>query len=453
MKKKFFALFLIFSFILTSGFGCKVGPDPNRKTAVPVTLKYWRVFDGPDAFEKTLAAYKQLHPNISIEYRKFRYDEYEKELINALAEDRGPDIFSIPSTWMREYQNKLEPMPAEVTLIYYTVQGTVKKEVVAEKRTQKSLTLRELKSKFVDIVYEDAILEKDGKKDVYGLPLYIDTLALFYNQDLLNNADISQTPEHWDTFQKNVKRLTKTDKGKFIQSGVALGTAKNIERSSDILSLLMMQNGATMLEGNSVQFHMNAPGSNISPGIGALRFYTDFADPSKEVYCWNNSMNQSLELFSQGKVAFMFGYSYHLPDIKMRAPKLNFGVSQMPQIAYNSKINHANYWMEVVSNKSKNTDEAWDFVQFATDTKQVKSFLDVTNKPTAIRALIAEQIDDLEIGVFADQVLTAQSWYKGKDSRSMEIAMDEMIEETVKGERELDDIIRNAVSKISATIK
>jgi multiple sugar transport system substrate-binding protein len=141
-------------------------------------------------------------------------------------------------------------MPETISIVYPVIQGTIKKETIPELRTTKSLSLKELKDNFVDVVSYDVILE-DGK--VYGLPLSVDTLAMFYNKDLFNNAGISQTPQYWNKeFLQDVKKLTKQDPKKgIIQAGAALGGSTNINRFSDILSVLMMQNGSIMMTGGS----------------------------------------------------------------------------------------------------------------------------------------------------------------------------------------------------------
>jgi multiple sugar transport system substrate-binding protein len=444
MKNKIFSLFLLFSFVLTAGAGCTPTVSPNA--IKPVTLTYWRVFDDEDAFAATIANYQKIHPYITIQYKKFRYDEYEKELVNALAEDRGPDIFSIPSSWITEYQNKIVPLPAQLTLIYPVTKGTVKKTTVAERRTTPSLTLKDLKTNFVDIVYSDVVLNKNGTDRIFGLPLYMDTLAMYYNTDLFNNAGISQPPQYWNTeFQQDVKKLTKlNNQGNIIQSGVALGGSANIQRPEDILSLLMMQNGAVMMDNDSVLFQSIPPGSEQSynPGLEALRFYTDFSNPAKDVYCWNSNLTNSLSMFEQGNLAMMFDYAYDLATIKAAAPKLNFAVAKMPQIQFNTKqVNYANYWVETVSAKSKNINEAWDFVQYETSQDQIQNYLKVAKKPTALRALINSQLNDLDTGVFADQVLTTRSWYKGNNPLAAENAMQEMIDLTVKNVKDINQTI------------
>jgi multiple sugar transport system substrate-binding protein len=456
MKNKFFVLFLLFTFLLTAGAGCTAGTPAS--SIKPITLTYWRVFDDEDAFATIISDYKKIHPNITIEYKKFRYEEYESALLNALAEDRGPDMFSLPSTWLLQYQPKLLPLPPQTTLVYPVTQGTIKKQTVAEKRTTKSLSLKDLKANFIDVAASDAVLDKDGESLIYGLPLYVDTLAMFYNPGLLNNAGISQPPQFWNNeFQQDVKKLTKqNNQGNIIQSGVAMGGNANISRPQDVLSLLMIQNGAVMMDSGSVLFQTIPPGADqkYNPGLEALRFYTDFSNTAKEVYCWNSNLPNSLNMFAQGSLAMMFSYSYDLPSVRALAPKLNFAIAKMPQIQGNSKqVNYANYWLETVSAKSKNVDAAWDFIQFETSADEVQSYLKIAKKPTALRSLISSQSDDLDLGVFASQLLTAQSWYHGKNPLAAEKAMGEMIDLTVKNEKDIVKIIGDGAVKVQETIQ
>lgn len=466
MKHRYIIILFLLTFILTSGFGCKIINKETEEAMKPITLNYWRVWDGPDAFKEIFDEYSKIHPFITINYRKLRYSEYEKELIEALAEDRGPDIFSIHNTWVKKYQSKIKPMPATITMAYPIVKGSIKKEVIPELRTNNSISLKEIKNNFVDVVYDDVtikIVDEETNKveeKVFGLPLFIDTLAMYYNKDLLNNAGIAELPLYWNSeFQQDVKKLTKQDtKGQIIQAGVALGGSTNIERYSDILSALMMQNGTVMIDNSGrVIFDIVPPSfkdQQYNPGLEALRFYTDFSNPAKEVYSWNKTLDNSLSLFAQGKLALMFGFAYHLPQIRAQAPKLNFGIAKLPQIEGNPQaINFANYWIETVSNKSKYSNEAWDFVQFATKLELAKLYLNQVKKPTALRSLINEQIEDMDLGVFAEQVLTAESWYRGADSNASEKIIGEMIDAVVAGQDKIENIISTSARKVQQTIE
>jgi len=112
--------------------------------------------------------------------------------------------------------------------------------------------------------------------------------------------------------------------------------------------------------------------------------------------------------------------------------------SPLPQIKGNSR-NIANYYVETVSKKSAHKNEAWDFVQFMTTNEdQVAKYLDSTKKPTALRALIPDQLDNDEIKVFASQLLTAESWYEGSNYDEAEDIMKQLIKESSKAENQGD---------------
>jgi len=477
MKKRILVSLILFSLILP---GCQIIKKTDQDTLnymQPVTLNVWGVWDSSDDFEAFIKSYQATYPYVTIQYRRFRYDEYEKALIEAFATDRGPDIFAVHNSWMGKYhsQGLISPLPEKITMARAMVTGTFKKEVIQQKETKTSLTVPELKKKFIDVVYHDAVAKDVSADDpekmvekIYGLPLSVDTLAMFYNKDLFNNAGITSPPAYWDNdFQQYTKKLTKQDnKAQIIQSGVALGGSESIERSTDILSALMMQSGAEMMSGGFARFNETPPGAKrtFAPGTEALRFYTDFANPAKEVYCWNEQMPNSLDLFAQGKLAMLFGYSYMLPTIRANGPKINFAISNFPQIKDNPTINYANYWLYTVSKKIlTNPDNlqkssayatqkqaiAWNFIQSISEESQVKGYLEKTKRPTALRSLVDLQKENEEISVFADQLLTAESWYEGKDPNAMETFMKEMIDNVVSGKTSLDDAINKAARKIS----
>jgi multiple sugar transport system substrate-binding protein len=448
------------------GFGCK-GEDPNVVArSQPFTLKYWRVFDGEDTMRQAIAAYQALHPNITIDYRKLTFAEYERELLSAIAENRGPDVMSIHNTWMDEWKPRLLASPSTLNVAFQETQGSIKKEVVTVVRDIPGTTIESVKNDFVDVVYEDVVLPTEQADPraplvprVYGLPLSVDTMVMYFNRDVLNENGVAQPAEDWQQLQSQVKTMTRFDGlGTIIQSAAALGSADNVDRSPDILQLLMMQNGAAMKDQSGMatfdEYPPDLVGRPLPPAAEALVFYTDFANPQKEVYTWNDKMPNSLDAFVTGKTAYFFGYAYHLPVIRQLNRNLNFGIAPMPQIAGNPDVNVANYWIETVSNKTEHPDEAWEFVQFVTGAKNVTAYLNATNKPTALRGLVSSQLEDLDMSVFASQVPSARSWYHGSDAPAMEEAFREMIRQYLSGDDEDPaNIVRIGATKVNQTIE
>ncbi|MBU0613960.1 extracellular solute-binding protein [Patescibacteria group bacterium] len=450
----------LLALLVTTGQGC-TGSGSGNIEPKEVSLSIWRVFDDEDSFDSIITTYRAMHPNVKIEYRELRYSEYESELLQALAEGRGPDIFSVHNTWMGKYQSLLSPMPTSVTITQQEVRGSIRKQTIVTEVEKPTMTTRELESLFVEQVVSDAVMDyqpdtkQEAQSRIYGLPMAMDTLAMFYNKDLFDAAGIATPPKTWTEFQQAVILLTKyNEAGNVTASGVGMGLSENVERSSDMLSLLMMQNGTQMTDERGRITFQDVPEGSVndaSPGIDAVRFYTDFANPTKEVYTWNDSYDSAFEAFANGQTAMLLGYSYYTPIIRTMAPKLNFDVAPIPQIAGGRQVNYANYWLEGVSKSSENKNWAWDFILFATSENQVMSYLDSTNKPTALRNLIGSQLDNDYVSIFAQQALTAESWYHGKDATAMEEAFKDLITEILTSSEEPEDIIKRASQKVSQT--
>lgn len=463
MKSKIFILFLIIAFLTTTGAACQKG-DPAADKAIkePIELKIWGVFDSSDAYSEIINSYRMLHPNIKITYSKLRWEDYETQLLESWAAGEGPDIFAVHNTWVGKYTNKILPLPAQIKLPVISSAGAIGSKAQAVFKTFDTITAAQMKNVFPDVVAADFV--KDNQ--VLGLPLSVDTLALFYNRDHFNAAGITGPPATWQELIDDVIKLTRQDDtGNFITSGVALGGADNINRSNDILALLMLQNGASMIENNDAVFNKSSSyDRQFYPGEQALRFYTDFALPSKEVYSWNQDMPESLEAFSAGQLSMMFGYSYQIPLIQTQAPKINFSIASLPHIKSDSTdalgipINQANYWGYSVFKNSAHPNEAWDFITFMTlrnyqDENQqtryyAENYLKKTNKPPALRALFKPSGDPL-LSPFISQILTAQNWYHGKDPNQMNTVFKQMIKNIITGQTDYRDAINAAARAIS----
>ncbi|MBI2645288.1 extracellular solute-binding protein [Candidatus Uhrbacteria bacterium] len=457
--------FLLILFLSTTGLSCTLlGPSGDAALFAPVTLEYWRVYDPSDSLAEISAAYNNIHKNVAINFRTFRYEEYEQQLLDALAEDRGPDMFSLPNSWIGRYETKILPMPRVMKVGY--VKRTKEDEPPAQSAgTQEGYTAKQIQTLFLEAVTHD-VTRRDVKGDVIlGLPYSMDVLALFFNRDLLNNESIDSPPTTWTEFEEAVKKITKIDEEtqKILQSGAAFGGGKSIQRASDVISMLMMQNGAEMTQNGAVVFDRAAVGGiqvseDGSPALNALQYYTDFASPGKEYYTWDDEGGDSFEAFSQGRTAFFFGYSYHDQLLKQKAPRLRYGVVPVPQIGYpNPQATFANYWVETVSKKTRYPQYTWDFLRFATQKDQAEGYLKRTRKPTALRALVETQKRDEDLEPFASQLLFAKSWYQGKNPRLMERAFVDMISDgllnakTGEDERgQLGAILKKTRERISA---
>ena len=459
------SLALILLTLIFAGAGCSLLGGTPQVQMKPVKLQYWRIEDDPATLSELITAYRKIHPNVEIVVTKLPAENYDKTLLEALAEDRGPDLFSIPNVWLRGWKPKLLPLPKETTLPTVTVNA--QKQVVTVNKKSASLTIRQLLIDYVEPVGKDVVLKGDPDKPgalpqdkIFGLPLSFDTLALFYNKALLKNANIPKPPSAWKDLMDEATTLTSIDdQGKIKQSGAALGAADNVRYYFDVLSAIMMQNGAVMADENGYpSFAMyaqgNTAGHTYPPGVEALMFYDSFVTDGATNRSWSADMPNSLDAFVTGRTAFYFGYPADALDIKVRAPKLDFGIAALPQVDPSKIFNIARYPVEVVSKKTKYANEAWDFLQFISQKDKVSSYLFAAKRPTALRSLINEQMTNPDVGVFVGQILTAKSWYKGVDYPKAEKAFADMIKARPTIESpEYSTIVNYAADVVSGTIR
>ncbi len=419
-------IILIMVVFLGRGFG---GGEDRGQTK---TLQFWGVFDNGNDFRSSITTFEQRNPQVRVNYRQFSFEDYEKELIEAFASGRGPDIFMIHNTWLPKHRERIAPLPQ-----------------FSANQEEPLFTIRNFREQFVDVTEKDLVV--DG--EIYGLPLYVDTLALFYNKGIFNSLGVANPPDTWEELNGIVERITQVgENGEITRAGAAIGTAKNVNRSTDILSLLMMQSGVPMTDPATGQAKLSYWANNQDQGQVALEYYTDFANPFKRVYTWNQSVFYSIDAFQQGSVAMMFNYAHQIGVLRAKAPRLNFSIAPMPQLDLDSPLNYANYWATTVSKFSTAQEDAWKFLVYLHSTEGIIPYLNSTQHPTARRDLVNEQKEELDLGVFAKQALTATSWYQ-VDSQAIEGILAGMIEEVNLRRKTPSEAINAAQSQINLLVQ
>jgi multiple sugar transport system substrate-binding protein len=244
---RWLSIALMASMLLTTGLGCRSTQVAQQQASVtPTKLDFWTVYDDVDTLKALVARYTAARPYVTVNIRQLRPEEVYQRLIEALAEDRGPDIISVRNRWLPGLKTKLATMPDEVpdNTVQITGDAFNSKTVITE-GTRQMLTVPQLDSEYVRAVKQDVVM--DGK--IYGLPLSLDTMAVFYNKDILDRANIAEVPKTWKDLQEAIKKITKLDRtGKLIQASAALGTSTNIPGYDDLLYVLFQQSGLTFAD-------------------------------------------------------------------------------------------------------------------------------------------------------------------------------------------------------------
>lgn len=390
--------------------------NPGQNPNTEATLNFWGV-DDSNSYRSVFDAYASSHPGIKISYQQFDEKNYESALLNALATGKGPDVFMFHRTWLPKHGDK----------------------VIAASDAQFSLfNMRQL---FPDVVEKDFV----SNQKVYALPLYLDSLALFYNKDIFNAKGIALAPATWDEFKNLVPFLTEFDFSRNIKKSAAAigGTNKSIDNASDLLALLMLQNNPQFTDYSNKRLIFD------DKALGAFNFYLQFGNPSSDYYTWSDTFGNSINAFASGDVPMIFNYARKTKTIRQKNPYLNFSVAAMPQFDLNNPANFADYWGLAVSKQTKMPQTAWGFVISLTTNQQISSaYLKDSNSPPALRTLINQNLSDPNIGVFAKQALTVKSIYQ-QNKETFAQSFSYMIESVLTGRLSSGDAMRKAAIEIN----
>lgn len=315
---------------------------PNKKN--DVTLVFWGFWEEEEAMHPLIEKYEAENPGVKISYAiqplknydSLLYTRYEQ---SETTEEPAPDIAMIHNSWLPKYEKFLSPLP----------------ETVMSKDTYST--------EFYPTALDD-FTGRDGK--IYAIPHQIDGLMIIYNKELLQNAGYTSPPSDWDSFMEAARNLTTKDStGKISQSGLAIGTSKNITNSIDILSYFFLQNLAEIMNEKRNQVTLTS-----QRAITALETYTSFV--SEQDATWAIYLPSDLTSFVNGDLAMMFGTSWTALEILEQTDDIEFGMAPLPRLVNNEEVYYSTYWGTTVSKSSENSKEAWKFVEFLSQPDQLR---------------------------------------------------------------------------------
>jgi len=152
----------------------------------------------------------------------------------------------------------------------------------------------------------------DGK--LYGVPKSTNTIALYYNADMLEAAGIEEPPETWDELYEDAKALTNKDEGVY---GLAFSAQANEEGTFQFLPWIQMGGGSWD--------NVNTPGA-----VDALTLWKTFLDEGlASPDTISRSQWDSTSTFISGNAAMAISGPWEL-DRMVREADFNWDVALLP---------------------------------------------------------------------------------------------------------------------------
>jgi ABC-type glycerol-3-phosphate transport system substrate-binding protein len=259
------------------------------------------------AVDNALSKIKEKHEGYSkINYRYIPQNDFEATLDKAMIEQKGPDIVLLSQEHLVNLRPRIFPIP------------------------ETTYPKRDFLTNYIDGAQIFSL--SDG---IYGLPVAVDPLVMYWNRTLLADAGFTYPPATWESLvNQYFPRLIelRADRS-VVKSVVAMGGYDNVRNSFGVISALMLQGGTLGVResGNKYQIQLNSSLSSGDPLQSAVDFYTRFGQSNNTLYSWNSSFQDDRLRFSGNQLAFYFGYASEGRVIQGENPNLNFDIAWFPQ--------------------------------------------------------------------------------------------------------------------------
>ena len=352
---------------------------------------------------------------------------YDTELLNAMASGTGPDLFLVSSEKLHSFSDKI------VTIPYRLVSQNV------------------FVNSFVDA--SEMFLTSQGE---LALPFLIDPIVMYWNRDLLSSAGIGSPPQYWNDLLNMAPRITALDRSNITKSAISIGTWSNVAHAKEILSILFMQAGDRVVvrgtDGGLLPVLGAAAVGGSADAPSALRFYTDFANPSKTTYSWNRSLPLSTNAFIAGDAALYLGFVSEFNVIAARNPNLRFSVAQVPQVE--GSLTSATFGRLLglaIPRSAQNIEGAALVAERMVSPEAIAIAAKATGLPPVRRDVTFDTSDNASAGVFAQAALIARAWID-PNPQSTDTIFQTMIESVISGAEEPASAVSNASRELQQLV-
>lgn len=366
---------------------------------------------------------KDNNIKININYVAKDREDFDRDFIEALASGKGPDAILLPQDQILRHKDKIYPIP------YDTVSERLFKDTFLEEG--------------------ELYLSSDG---ITALPFAIDPIVMYWNRDIFTDVLLPQPPTYWDELFSLVDKITEVDSHLDIQrSTVSFGEFRNVFNAKEILSLLILQAGNPIVKldkGRLVSVLKNNFGFSILPSEAALRFYTEFSNPSKKAYSWNRSLPEAMSYFLSGDLALYFGFASEFNNIKIKNPNLNFDVAVVPQRREaKTKTTFGKMQGLALVKSSRKLSSAFSAISMLTSRDNVATWTKVSGLPPVRKDLLQLGSPDPEDSIFYNSAIISKAWLDPNREETQNIFQN-MVESITSGRLMLSEAVDRSSAEI-----
>lgn len=311
--------------VLSTGVFAAGNAEGGQASGVTLNFWYWDQ-NGEEAYKQIISEFEKANPGIKINMSIIPWDDYWTKLQTALPTGTGPDVF-----WLN-HPNAVTYIPTGLLMDLTPASGEIKFE------------------NFDKNFYTPF---SQGNK-VYGVPVFYDSIVLYYNKALFDKAGVPYPTGDWTwkEYLDAAAKLTVKKDGKTVQ----YGTVADSETQSGSLNFIL-ENGGKVFSPDRMKCVIDSPEARE-----AIQFQLDlihkyaYAPTIQEI-----RESNLLSMFQSGLVAMLPNLSAHLKPLSDVLGK-DLGIAPLPKQKQRASTYHNLAY--VAATKTKHPGETQKFLAF-----------------------------------------------------------------------------------------
>lgn len=333
MKKQWFAGLLVLIMLLlqacSDGSGSGDSPAAADKGGegdkVTITYAMWDKNMQP-AYEEIIRKFQDANPNIEVKLELTPWEQYWVKMEAAATGSALPDVFWMNGPNFMKYA--LNEMIAPI----------------GDRVAADGIDLNNYPKALIDLYTYNG--------QPYALPGYYDTVALYYNKKIFDDAGLPYPDDTWDWAKHKEVAASLTDPSKGIYGF-----------SAELWNQGAFYNTIFQAGGYVISQDKKSSGYDKPEAIAGLKFLTNMIQEGISPTFAQLSETPGHTLFESGKSALYFGGSWYQEALmKAEALKGNIGVTLLPKGEKRATVMHGVGY--ALSAKTKHPEEAWKFVNY-----------------------------------------------------------------------------------------
>ncbi|HOV93160.1 MAG TPA: extracellular solute-binding protein [Candidatus Kapabacteria bacterium] len=330
--KNLIILILILTLAIISFNSCS-----NKKSSDKNTITFWHFWSEPNQKRVIDSLVKEFEKanHCTVEITELSWNDGKTKLFAAFNSGTAPDVLELGSDWVAQFSSSGVLHPLNTDSMEF--------------------------SKYID--YSRAPSLWNGQ--IYAIPWIVDTRVLYYNRDILKEANIKQ--EAPNSFNEILANASKINSLENIYAYGAIGS--DAHRLYKNIVIFFWSNGGDLFDSTG-NILLNSP-----KNIQALDLYVQLARNG-----FIETQKQLDNAFAQGKIAYYISGAWLLDEIQRGNPSLDFGISLIPSIGNHQGVSFAGGEYISINAKTKNYELSKKFVKYLTDGKNAIEFCKQINE-------------------------------------------------------------------------